>query len=83
MIADLPKHDGLVLGWDDVERPLHGERVIDAKELAAGFWIRLGPVVFRTSYRIIERLASGRYRVGDPKVEYLPEYFMGEPEEKG
>lgn len=77
-------NSGKVYGWGLIEpTPERGERIVTPEQLSNGWYMRLGTVVFRTSYRIISRLESGNYLVEDPKqVGGFGEYPMAEPEEK-
>jgi hypothetical protein len=72
----------LVIGWDTLEKAEYGQMILTPEELRQGFYINVLGFLFRTSYRIIRRLESGRYLVGDPKVEALPEFDCREPEVK-
>lgn len=79
-----PSEPGRVIGWNLLDpEPKRNERIVTAQQLRDGWYMRIGEVVFRTSYRIISRLESGNYLVEDPKrVGGLGEFSMYEKEEK-
>jgi hypothetical protein len=77
-----PRAGGLVIGWDEVERAGRGEMIVTPARLKGGFAVNIGGVRFRTSFKIINKLTSGRYLVEDPSVRGFSEWPMAEPEEK-